>query len=188
MKRFSRREQVLIGACVLVALIVGLPALWEAVANRGPSPSASAARLRSARQERQAHATALTRLEQEFERVADRRPASQLPAAVMTALDRRARADGIQLREVRPLSPRPLDKVISVPVQLSFTAPFPQAARFLARLRTAPDRIAVDRVVIAATATNDDRVTVQALVSVFTLAPAASEERNDRPGRTANGA
>ena len=29
MRRFSRREQILIGLCAVVALVIGLPALWD---------------------------------------------------------------------------------------------------------------------------------------------------------------
>src|SRR5687767_11654987 len=109
MKRFSRREQILIGLCAVVGMVIGLPALWDALAGRGPSAAASQARLQTARRERQTHAAVLARLEREVELVADRRPPAALPAQVMTRLDRRARAEGIQLREVRPLPARPLD-------------------------------------------------------------------------------
>jgi Tfp pilus assembly protein PilO len=175
MRRFSRREQILIGLCAVVALTIGAPALWDALVNRGPSAAQSQARLSAARRERQTHAAVLARLEQQVEQVADRRPPAALPAQVMTRLDRRARAEGIQLREVRPLPPRPLDGVTGVPLQLSFTAPFPQAARFLARLRADPDGLAVERVVIAATTSDRDLVSVQARLSAFSLASGSEE-------------
>jgi hypothetical protein len=177
MKRFSRREQLLIGVCALVALVVGAPALWDAVAHRGPSPAHSAARLRAARLERQANVAILARLQQDLDQVARREPAAALPPQVMAALDRRARIDGIQLREVRPLPAQPLDGVTAVPLQLTFNAPFPQAARVLTRLRVAPSGLAVDRVVIDAASASSDQVTVQARVSAFSIARESQEKR-----------
>jgi Tfp pilus assembly protein PilO len=175
MRRLSRREQIMIGLCAVVALGIGGPALWDALARRGPSAAQSKARLHAAQRERQAHAVVLARLERQVEQVADRRSPAALPAQVMTRLDRRARAEGIQLREVRPLPSRPLDGVTEVPLQLSFTAPFPQAAHFLARLRSDPDGLAVERVVIAATASDRDLVSVQARLSAFSLATGSEE-------------
>jgi hypothetical protein len=175
MRRFSRREQILIGLCALVALVIGLPALWDALAHRGPSASTSSARLRTARRERQTHAAALARLERQVGQIAKRPPPAALPAQVMTRLASRARAEGIQFREVRPLPARPLDGVTGVPLQLSFTAPFPQAARFLARLRAAPEGLAVERVVIAATSSSSDVVSVQARLSAFSLTTGGEE-------------
>jgi hypothetical protein len=183
MRRFSRREQILIGLCALVLLAAGLPALWDAVAGGGLSPEAARARLRTARRERVAHATALGRLEQVMGQVVERRPAAALPAAVMSALDQRARAHRIALREVRPLPERPLDGAVGVPVQFSFTAPFPRAARFLAGLRAQPGGLAVERVVIAtagsgpSASAGSDQVTVQARVLAFSAAPSRREGR-----------
>jgi hypothetical protein len=168
MKRFARREQILIGLCAVAALVVGLPAVWDALANQGPSPANSAAQ--------QKNLADLTRLQQELDGVAKRQPVTALPAQVMATLDRRARIDGIQLREVRPLPPQPLDGVTGVPLQLSFTAPFPRAARFLTRLRVAPSGLAVDRVVIAAVSAASDQVTVQARLSAFSLTPQRQEK------------
>jgi Tfp pilus assembly protein PilO len=176
MKRLSRREQILIGLGAVVMLVIGLPALWNAVAHHGPSPANSAARLRAARRERQTNLAALTRLQQQLNSVAKRQPATALPPQVMEALDRRARIDGIQLQEVRPLPPQPLDGITGVPLQLSFTAPFPQAARFLTRLRVAPSGLAVDRVVIAAVSAASDQVNVQARLSAFSIAPQNQEK------------
>jgi hypothetical protein len=170
MRRFSRREQILIGACAVAVLWVGFPAVRDWLGTGTPSTAVSAERLRAARQERTAQAAALARLEQELHRIAQRRPAAALPAQVMAALDRRARADGIELREVRPMLLQPLDGATGVPLQLSFSAPFPQAARFLTRLRLAPKGLAVDRVVIAASSAGSDQVTVQARVLAFSIA------------------
>jgi hypothetical protein len=174
MKRFSRRERILIGLCAVVAAAVGAPALRDALAN-GTSPATARAQLRQARRERATHAAALARLEQDLGRVTDRRPAAALPARIMSQLDRRARAQGIALREVRPLPDRPLEGATGVPLQLSFTAPFPRAARFLAGLRAQPEGLAVERVVIAATASETDQVSVQARVVAFSTASARRE-------------
>jgi Tfp pilus assembly protein PilO len=175
MRRFSRREQILIGACVIVALWVGFPALRDWLGSGTPSAAVSAQRLRAARRERAAQAAALARLEQELRQVAQPRPAAAMPAQMMAALDRRARADGIELREVRPMLPQPLDGATGVPLQLSFSAPFPRAAQFLTRLRVAPRGLAVDRVVIAASSADSDLVTVQARVLAFSIARESRE-------------
>jgi type II secretory pathway component PulM len=179
MRRFSRREQILIGACVIAVLCVGLPLLWEQIRSGLPSSETSASRLRAARQERVTQAAALARLEGEMQRVARRQPAAALPAQVMAALDRSARAEGIELREVRPELPKPLDGAVGVPLQLSFSAPFPQAARFLTRLRLSPNGLAVERMVIAASSGNSDQVTVQARVLAFS---SATDNREGRRG------
>jgi hypothetical protein len=93
----------------------------------------------------------------------------------MAALDRRARAEGIELREVRPQMLQPLDGITGVPLQLTFSAPFPQAARFLTGLRIAPNGLAVDRIVIASASANSDQVTVQARVMAFSIARGSRE-------------
>jgi hypothetical protein len=181
MMRFSRRypaslgARILIGACAIAVLWVGLPAVWDWLGSGTASPAVSAERLRAARQERAAQAAALARLEQELHRVAQRRPAAALPAQVMAVLDRRARADGIELCEVRPMLMQSLNGATSVPLQLSFSAPFPQAARFLTRLRVAPNGLAVDRIVIAAASADSDQVTVQARVLAFSIARESPE-------------
>jgi len=182
MRRFSRREQILIGLCVVCALALGLPALRDALAS-GVSPARARAALRAARTERATHAAMLVRLERELGRVAERRPAAALPARVMSRLDQRARADGITLREVRPLPERPLEGATGVPMQFSFTAPFPRAARFLTRLRTQPEGMAVERVVIAATASDSNLVSVQARVMAFSAAPPAARVTGRENGR-----
>ena len=175
MKRFSRREQILLGACVIVVLWLGVPVLWGWFGSGAPSAAVSAERLRAARQEREQQSAALARLQSRMERIARRQPAAALPAQVMAALDRRAREDGIELREVRPQPPQLLEGATSVPLQLSFSARFPQAARFLARLRVAPEGLAVDRVVIASTAADSDQVMVQARVLAFSMARESQE-------------
>ena len=117
------------------------------------------------------------RLGREVAQVAERRPAAALPARVMSGLDQRARALGITLSEVRPLPLRPLEGATGVPLQFSFTASFPQAARFLTGLRSDPDGLAVERVVIAAVSPEfADQVSVQARVMAFSVAPDAREE------------
>jgi Tfp pilus assembly protein PilO len=175
MKRYSRREQILMGVCVVAVLWVGLPMLWDQLGSGTPSAAVSAQRLRAARQERAAQAAALARLQREMQRVARQQPPAALPAQVMAVLDRRAQAEGIELREVRPQLFQPLDGVTGVPLQLTFSAPFPQAARFLTRLRVAPNGLAVDRIVIAAATTNSDQVTVQARVLAFSSARPSRE-------------
>jgi hypothetical protein len=166
MRRFSRRKQILIGLCAVCVVAVGLPALREALA-RGDTPARARAQLAAARKERAMHTASLVRLERELSRVVSERPPSALPAQVMSRLDARARAEGITLREVRPLPERPLEGATGVPLQFSFTAPFPQAARFLTRLRTHPEGLAVERVLIAATSSDSNLVSVQARVMAF---------------------
>jgi hypothetical protein len=179
MRRFSRREQIQVGVCAVAVLAIGLPMGWQHLGSGTPSAMASTSRLRAARQERAAQSAQMVRLERQLRRVAQRRPAAALPALVMAALDRRARIDGIELREVRPLPPEPLDGTTSVPLQLSFSAPFPQVARFLTRLRLAPTGLAVDRIVIAAAAADSDQVIVQARVLAFS---SVAESREDHRG------
>jgi Tfp pilus assembly protein PilO len=111
----------------------------------------------------------LARLETNLTQLAVRRPAPALAATAVAALDRRAREAGIRLREVKPLPPRALESATAVPLQLSFTAPFPRAARFLAGLRAHPDGLAVDRVVIAANTTDSDQVAVNLRIVAFSL-------------------
>jgi hypothetical protein len=159
----------MIGLCVLVVLVVGLPALLDLLASRGPSPQEVRRRLRAATQERAAHAAVLARIEKSADELALRRPSGTLPARMMSRLDGRARGFGIALREVRPLPERPLEGATGVPLQFSFTASFPQAARFLADLRTNPDGLAVERVVVGSSSPDTDQVTVQARVLAFSI-------------------
>jgi hypothetical protein len=169
MKRHTFREQILIGLCLLVAVVIGGPSLGELLANRGPSPEQVRKRLRAATQERAAHAAVLARLERSIDQVAARRATGTLPARMMSRLDVRARGCGIALREVRPLVERPLEGATGVPLQFSFTTSFPQAARFLADLRTDPDGLAIERVIIAAASPDTDQVTVQTRVIAFSI-------------------
>jgi hypothetical protein len=187
MRKFSRREQILIGACVLAVLFVELPLLWDQFGSRVPSAETSARQLRAARRQRATEAEAMARLEVQMQRVARRQPPDALPAQVMALLDRTARADGIELREVRPQLPKPLDGVVGVPLQLGFSAPFPQAARFLTRLRLAPNGLAVERMVIAASG-NSDLVTVQARVLAFSSAQPPGGKAGAPRGARPNGA
>src|SRR5205823_1788410 len=69
MKRFSRREQILIGAGVIVVLWLGLPMVWGWFGSGAPSAAVSAERLRAARQEREQEAAALARLQSQMERM-----------------------------------------------------------------------------------------------------------------------
>lgn len=174
MRQFSRREQIMVGLCAACVAAVFLPGLLESVAG-GVSPERARAQLRQARRDRATNATMLARLERDLGRVTERRPPAALPSLVMGRLDQRARAEGITLREVRPLPERPLDGATGVPLQFSFTAPFPRAARFLAGLRTRPDGMAVDRVVIAATGKESDQVSVQARVLAFSTVTTTRE-------------
>jgi Tfp pilus assembly protein PilO len=149
--------------------------LWGWLGSGTPSAAVSAARLSAARRERAVQATSLAQLQREMQRVARRQPPAALPPRLMATLDRTARAEGIELREIRPQMLQPLDGITGVPLQLTFSAPFPRAARFLTRLRVAPYGLAVDRVVIAAATENSDQVTVQARVMAFSIAPESRE-------------
>jgi hypothetical protein len=169
MKRHSRREQVMIGLCVLIALFIGGPMLWQIVMPGGPSGVESQRRLEAAKSARKANAAALGKLEAAMERLAARLPPAALAAGAAAELDQRAGAVGIRLREVKPLAPKLVEGATVVPLQLTFSAPFPQAARFLTRLRAEPGRLAVDRAVIAATTTDSDLVSVNLRVEVFSL-------------------
>jgi hypothetical protein len=180
MKRLSRREQILTGLCLLVVLFVGAPAIWDALAQRGPSPAESKRRLSAAKEERAAHAAVLAKLEHSLQRLAERRPPSSLSARAVADLDRRARKAGIHLREVKPLPPRPLEGATAVPLQVTFAAPFPRAARFLAELRADPGGLAVDRAVIAASTANSDQVTVNLRVMLFSLDAGGQETTRGR--------
>lgn len=176
MKRFSRREQILVGVCLVVVLFLGAPLLWDAMPHGVPPAATSARRLRTAREQRAAHTAMLARLETNLTQVAARKPPPALAAAAVAALDQRARQAGIRLREAKPLPARAVEGATAVPLQLSFAAPFPRAARFLAGLRAQPDGLSVDRVVIAANTSDTDQVAVNLRVIVFSLSEDSREK------------
>jgi hypothetical protein len=122
----------------------------------------------------------MARLENGLEALATRRPPATLAARAVADLDRRARAADIRLREVKPLPPRPLEGATAVPLQLTFSAPFPKAARFLAELRARPGGLAVDRAVIAATTSDSDVVSVNLRILAFSLDENTQENTRGR--------
>jgi Tfp pilus assembly protein PilO len=176
MKRFSRREQILVGACAVVVLFIGAPMLWQAIPHGVPPAATSQRRLLTAREERASHAAMLARLETNLTQLAVHKTPPALAATAAAALDRRAREAGIRLREVKPMPPRLLESATAVPLQISFTAPFPRAARFLAGLRANPDGLAVDRVVIAANTSDSDEVAVNLRIIAFSLSEDSQEK------------
>lgn len=194
----KRREQVMVGACVVV--IGG--SLWFALSPSGTSSKTNLITLDQARAKTTESLSNVRRLRTEqtaLEPTVKSRaysdPANQLVPLVIGSLQSAAERAGIHLREVRPLRPKLVtdegDPVTAartttgassrsvnaahevlgarVPVEVRFRAQFqPNVVRFLYDLENPSGRMVIDKISITSADARFRTVEVSAQISVFT--------------------
>jgi len=162
MKTMSRRERLMVMAAVGVALVIGVPALLDTPSGKGPR---SLAAERRKHQEVQGE---LARVRAEIEALEGAVQARALPGTVrqvvpeiVQAAQKAAKTAGVQLSDVKPISPENISGLQRVPVQMNVSARFPQAARFLYELQRGNNRYRVDQFRMLATDPQTDRLDLE---------------------------
>ena len=194
----KRREQVLVGACVIV--VAG--SLWFALTPNVSGGKTNLVSLETAESKTKASQSNVRKLRDEQMAVeptvnarAYTKPADQLVPIVVGDLQRAAERSGIHLREVRPLRAKPVTdesdpKVVAkaatsrtarsgstthellgarVPVEVRFRAQFqPNVVHFLYDLENPAGRMVLDKISITSADARFKTVEVSAQVTVFT--------------------
>ncbi|MFN3651211.1 MAG: GspMb/PilO family protein [Armatimonadota bacterium] len=146
MSTLSKRERTLVALMVGVALVVGVPGLLL-TGGREPGPSLEA--------ERERHAGIRTELAEVREEVASLKsrmggrivpgtPRLLVPRMVQ-AVHRAARAAGIRVDDLKPVPDQRESELKRVAVQVTASAPFPRAVRFLYELDRQSSRYGVEQ-------------------------------------------
>jgi Tfp pilus assembly protein PilO len=161
MKPLSRRERILMGLMAVVVLVIGAPAFL------GPSGQAKRSSLADERRKRRELEAQLSQARAEVESLRaqiDRGLSAgtprQLVQGMVEAAQAAARTAGVGLDDMKPL---PLEKngaLQGVPVQVSLSARFPQAVRFVYELERRNGRCRVDQFRVVATSPQNDNLEI----------------------------
>ncbi len=134
MSTLTPRERTLIGAGILIALAIGVPGLMSPTATGGRS-------LAAVKQERREVQTELGRVRREIELleagIDGRLSAGDSQALIgrmVEASEDAARSAGLRVTDLKPTAPESVSGLQRVAVQLTLSATFAQAVRFLYEL------------------------------------------------------
>lgn len=161
MKTLSPRERllVLVGLCVAV-VVIGI-ALFP---NRPAGARSLAEEKRRARE----IAAELSRTREEvanLEASIDERMVAGTPRQLVREMIQTAQAAaktaGLEIEDLKPVELQNTPGFRRVPVQISFSAPFPKAARFLYELQRKRDRYHVDQLRMSTANAQTDRLDLE---------------------------
>jgi Tfp pilus assembly protein PilO len=158
----SRREQIMLLACLAVVGIGG-PLLFLAPGEGGTA--------RTYKTERRKHEAVAAQLVQaraesnELRAAIDARvspqTARQLMPRMVQAAQAAAKAAGVPLTDLKPMPAEAISGLERVPLQMTASTRFPQAARFLYEIQRQSDQYHVDQLRMTATDPQSDRLDIE---------------------------
>lgn len=178
MRPLSTRERLVLGLAAAIALATGLHA---AVSRAGSPEAARLARLR--REERGIAAELATlrsenaELRTEVERRLARGTGREAVQRMITTVQGAARSAGLRIDDLKPLPPERASGVERLPVQVTVSTGFHEAARFLYELGRNPNH-RVDQLRITAA----DRATDHLQLEIRLVACVRAAEDGDEGG------
>ncbi|HEY3281934.1 MAG TPA: hypothetical protein VGN26_06625 [Armatimonadota bacterium] len=185
----NQREKLMVGACGLVVLVVGLPTLVTAtVGMRGGKDAlkqADAKALAAKRQVRSLEAEIAT-LKPQVGAVTWSETPDLLYPDVATQIFRLGKKAGVSIPSIRHVDPRPLDVLSEQPLVINVSATFPAFVKFLYMMQDPALKLSMDRVRITSTDTESDAVRVELSVSTYTTFMLPSTSKG-RPSGSAGG-
>jgi len=179
MKTLSKREQLLMTVAVVVAILVVVTGL--------SSPAGEGTRsLARARSDQDAVKRDLDKLKTEIAGLEAQVTGRLIPGSRATLVrdmvqsaQSAARASGLRLADVKPDEPEILAGVQRVPVNLTVSTRFPEAARFLYELERTSSDYHVEQVRLVATDPHSDRLDLELRLVAFM---AEEEKTNAKRG------
>lgn len=174
--RLSRREIVMVGACVVVVAVIGVPSLKQI---RSLGGGRSVQELTVDAEQARARCVALEReiagLETEVRSLTWAEEPSKLPTRILTELDGIAERAGVTLGTLRPGRPMAVANGSKLPFMVQVRAPFPKAARFLRLLGASQERVALERLQVVSTDASTDVVSLEMRLAVYSRVPPESK-------------
>jgi len=171
--KLSRREAVMVAACVLVVAFIGVPSLREIQRMGGHgrtaadlSADAARARTRGAALEKE-----IAGLDQEVRALTWPDAPSRLPSRILVELDGLAAKAGVTMGTLRPGRAAAAPCGSKLPFLVQIRAPFPRVAAFLRALKASQPRVALERLQVVATDANTNEVSLELRLAVFSSRP-----------------
>ncbi|MBI3947529.1 MAG: type 4a pilus biogenesis protein PilO [Armatimonadetes bacterium] len=184
----SMRERKLVALCVVVVAFIGVPSVRQIRVGSGGADIADlGSTLNRSRQAATRLRKEIAVLDADARRLTWREDPEALPPALLKALDAAASGAGVTLTSFRPGRVQTVPGGSKLPITVQVRAPFPKAAGFLQRLQDTQERVALERVQIAATEAGTDVVAMELRLAVYSAARAQAakpQEDGKRDGRT----
>ena len=162
MKTLSRRERTLVAGALGVLVLVGVAGMLF--------PAGPVGSTRRVSDERREHAEVLAELAQvraeieqlngRIERRISPGSARQMVQEMIQASQAAAKTAGLRMNDLKPVPAENAGGVQRVPMQVSASAQFPQAVRFLYELERGGQRYHVDQLRITAVDPQSDRLEI----------------------------
>ena len=190
MRRFSRRERVLIVFCALLAVVVGGQWALRPALDRFAAASAALARQQAAIHKAGQLAQRLPRLNQEIALLRTQVGALSVYAErvvpeVMQQVQAAAQRSGVTLSSIRPLAPQRLDGLTAHEIQFQFDSSFPSAISLLYDLEKEGSKLAITRVQISSASQTSDAVRMTVSVAAYSVEEGGRDEKkrkSESPG------
>ena len=163
MKTLSKRERTLVGGALGVLVAVGIASVLF--------PAGPATKTRRVADERREHAQVLAELGQvraeiealhgRIERRVSPGTARQMVQEMIQSSQAAAKTAGLRMNDLKPVPAEDAGGVQRVPMQVSASAQFPQAVRFLYELERGNRQYHVDQLRITAIDPQSDRLEIE---------------------------
>ena len=182
MSGLSRRERFLVLTALAVALAIGLPGLLTLPGAKGATPE-------EARGQRRVVAAELARVRREvasLRTAVERRLASGSPDALVPQMVHAAQAAAaaarVRLSDVKPAPVEDAEGLRRLPLDVSLSAPFSPALRFLFELERRDRRFRVERLRLSAAGSGGDSLDIDVrLVSTLRAGEVRDEQTTALP-------
>jgi Tfp pilus assembly protein PilO len=153
MRSVSKRERTLIAVCAGVALFIGLPALL--------APPPKSGKVGTLADEKKKHHEVLDQiadaraeietLEKKIQGRISAEPPAKLVGRMVHAAQLAAKKSGLKVDDLKPLPAESASGLKRVPLEITATGRFPQAARFVFELEQAAGKCRIDQLQMSAT-------------------------------------
>lgn len=180
MNTLSKRERLLVAVALGVALLVVVTALTASSGKGGQELAAARRAQADLQRDLDAVKGELNRLQRDVDQRLVRGSKTQLVREMVQSAQGAARAAGLRLTDIKPDEPEVVAGLRRVPVRVSVSTRFPEAARFLFELEQETERFRVEQVRLVATDPQSDRLDLELRLVAFTAAD--KEKTNARKG------
>jgi Tfp pilus assembly protein PilO len=162
MKALSKREQLLIGAAVVVAVAVGVPGLLSGPASGAGGPLPEAERKHNAVMADLVRTRGeMNGMQDQIDRHVSTGTPRDLVERMLGEAQAAAKTAGLTLTDLKPDQPESIAGLRRVPVQITLSAAFPRVVRFLYELEQKNPRVRVDSLRIVSGDTRSERLDLE---------------------------
>jgi Tfp pilus assembly protein PilO len=175
-QRTPSERRMLIVCALVIAVAIPLLLMPAGGTSKKLLPARQASlRYQAAVKEKTDYDTRLDQIKPRIEQLVFNDPPEKLLPTVIRQLQDIGRASGIRFREIKPLRAKRFGDVTRVPVSVRFSSEFSKTVPFLYRVEDPAGKLVVDKFNVTASSNKTGQVDVEAHISLFTRAAAATE-------------